>query len=855
MNVSLHKKLFFPLLLALLWQGAACLFSQSTGVDLHLVTMLKNTSDSTTFLNYGVVPPTISKHPKHGTAGYYPNTGNPNYGIKGSTSNPATNNLVYTPTPGFTGRDTVEIKYTILAPGPMPANKLIYFTVVPSFLYAENDYAATVAGQPIEISVLTNDFGNGTNLTVAEVPNVNYGTAVRTQGNTKIRFTPVAGFTGVAHLNYTICDAQGSCDMATVSICVNPVAPPQYDSIFITTRKNTPQVLLLEMDNNYTLFTPPLHGDIDDTDVLTYLPDLNYTGTDKVVYKDLTNNRTRVCMINVINGPSKNTYLFDDVVYTGKNETIEKIFLLKNDNGGQYLTNVAVNNYPVTQQGGQLVYLNGQGKGVYQYTPPTGFTGIDKFTYHAQTPIGNITETATCYIVVSNQNPVEAVYQITTPKNTPLVLGDHLPIPNYEYVNLTAPDEGSLVFYPGVDTVTSTHGQVFRGNNMLVYTPNADYVGEDEFEFNYCPGVQTNGCPLVKVEVTVVEVTNPQADTLCAGRECVWPGDANLDGTVDVRDILPVGWCMGDVGASRTNGSVAWYGQHANNWRSLYANLGYDVKYVDTDGNGIVTSSDTAAIGQFYGKYHNLTAQPTPPISDLPFYIEEPDFTTIGPGDVLYAPIHLGNDSLPAIDAYGLTFQLDYDPSIFESVNVHFDETSWMRYNSPVLSLKHSPFGGRIDAGYTRTSGVSATGHGIIGVVEFIVVDDLSLRLNKYSTHINVRSLGFMNGIGQTFGLEGNTLTFHLNTNEENDDPKTLQEQLKVFPNPATQFVNVHLNGKDNEIERVALYNVTGGQVYDSGSMQAKRASVDVSQFTPGIYMLRVWANDEVLNEKVEVVR
>ena len=38
--------------------------------------------------------------------------------------------------------------------------------------------------------------------------------------------------------------------------------------------------------------------------------------------------------------------------------------------------------------------------------------------------------------------------------------------------------------------------------------------------------------------------------------------------------------------------------------------LGYDVKYLDSDGNGIVSSLDTTAIGQNYGNYHNLTPGP-----------------------------------------------------------------------------------------------------------------------------------------------------------------------------------------------------------------------------------------------------
>ncbi|MEZ4934944.1 MAG: hypothetical protein R2788_22795 [Saprospiraceae bacterium] len=67
----------------------------------------------------------------------------------------------------------------------------------------------------------------------------------------------------------------------------------------------------------------------------------------------------------------------------------------------------------------------------------------------------------------------------------------------------------------------------------------------------------------------------------------------------------------------------------------------------------------------------------------------------------------------PAIDAYGLTFNVEYDPILFESVKVIWSDDAWMNYNSPVLTMITSIIQA-IDAAYTRTSGSAATGHGII---------------------------------------------------------------------------------------------------------------------------------------------
>lgn len=861
MNVSLlHKKIVLLLLTAFVWIGGQGLLAQN-GLDVIHETVLKDSSGEFIFDHWSVAfPPEIKSFPTNGTAEFNPYTWTTKFGIKApGGQNPGVNHLFYTPDAGFTGHDTIEVYYhrSLGNGNSIGAYKIYNITVVPSFLTAENDYASTPMGQAVEINVLTNDYGNGTNLSINDIPNVNNGTAIKINGDTVILFTPAAGFSGIAHLNYTICDAEGSCDMATVSICVIDNTPPGYDSIFVTTEKNAPQVVLMAIDSNYSVLLPPSHGQLDSLETLVYVPGQNYVGYDKVMFEDSAANRIRVFEIRVLDADGDNTFLFDDIVYTPVDEAIEEIHLLGNDNGGTYLMNVSVIGYPNTLQGGQLTYLPQVGTGVYKYDPPSGFEGIDQFEYRATPPNSGAYEYATCYIVVSDLDPSKPVFNMVTPKNTPLVLGDHLPFENYEFININEGNLGTVEFHPGQQTITSPYGQEFSGYNMLVYTPDQDTVGLDEFEAEYCAGPPGSGCQLVKVDVEIIEVSNPQNDTLCAGGDCVWSGDTNKDGVVDIRDILPIGLCMGEVGVNRLNGSVDWYGQYANDWNNLFASIGFDVKYIDADGNGIVTASDTTAIKQFYGKYHNLTPVSTGAIEELPFYIEEPDFSNIEPGDILYAPIHLGNDSIPALDAYGLTFEIEFDPTLFEAVNVLFNESSWMSYNSPILSMTHKPVFGKVDAGITRTSGSAASGYGIIGVVEFIVIDDVSGgRLNNSSTTVNLRSLGMMNGSGQTLNLGGNSITFHFNLNgDDHNQTDIFNDRLAVFPNPTSDVVNVHLNGSQNEMERVIVYNVIGNTVFDSGTLNAKSAHLDVSDLSQGMYLMKVWTNGTVLNSRFEVVK
>ncbi len=859
MNVlKLHKKLLHLVLSGVLCLSVSNLTAQTTGLDIHDLTLLVNDTLRFDFTHYHVtLAPKIEKAPVNGVAYFDPKSINGNYGVKGY---PAPNRIVYIPKQGYLGPETIEVfYYRSLGNGlSVSAYKVINITVVPSYLIAEDDYAITTIGKEVVIDVLKNDFGSGTNLTIADIPNVNHGTAFEVDGGKRLQFKPNPGFVGVAHLNYTICDAQGSCDVATVSITVNSTNPPTRDSIFVSTGKNGPQVLFHDLGEDFVISKAPTNGQLEDLDILTYVPNSDFIGTDEVILTNHANNFNRIIQIKVIDTPKKNTFLFDDIGYTPKGELIEQINLLANDKGGNQLQNVSVIGFPNTQKGGRLVAVSSLGKGVYQYIPPPGFEGIDQFRYKATPPNSGAWETATCRIVVSNQNPANAVYRFRTPKNTPFVIGDHLPFTGYQFTNYkNGSNLGSVQFYPGLQTVASKYGQLFSGYNQLVYEPRRDVIGSDVFEFNYCAGEQTTGCPLVKVEIEIVEIPGQADAVLCAGSDCVWTGDANKDGAVDVRDILPIGLLMGTVGNSRPNASLSWYGQYSGNWIDFNTNLAFNAKHIDADGNGIINAQDTTAIRQFYGKYHNLTPEFVGNIHQLPFYIEEPTFTTIKPGDVLYAPIRLGNSAKPAIDAYGLTFGLDYDPALFKSVKVIFNDKSFMTYNSPILYMTHEPYPGKLEAGYTRTSGKSANGYGVIGAVEFIVIDDIiGTRFNKGETKVNIHTTGLMDAGGTTHVLNQNSLTFNFDFGQSKKGNQVSKGiRIQAYPNPTSNYLNVSLNGGSNEMDKVLIFDMLGKQVYDSGVIAAKLSTIDVSNLASGIYTLKVTSNGTTINSKIEVLK
>ena len=84
-------------------------------------------------------------------------------------------------------------------------------------------------------------------------------------------------------------------------------------------------------------------------------------------------------------------------------------------------------------------------------------------------------------------------------------------------------------------------------------------------------------------------------------------------------------------------------------------------------------------------------------------------------------------------------------------------------------------------------------------------------------------------------------------------DPLSVNEyniiQLDVYPNPAIDIVNIKLNTL-NEDADLEIYNMLGKVVMKkSYDFNAESLSIDVSQFTTGVYILKV-SNSESTSYK-----
>jgi len=154
--------------------------------------------------------------------------------------------ITYTPNPGFNGTDTYT--YTICddATPPLCDQATVTITVTGNSTppVAVDDSGTSDGGLAVTINVISNDYDlDGDAITVTSYTEPANGTII-VNGN-QFTYTPNAGFNGTDSFTYQICDDDGNCDVATVTItvinnecddtfdiCAEPMTPVQITPSF-----------------------------------------------------------------------------------------------------------------------------------------------------------------------------------------------------------------------------------------------------------------------------------------------------------------------------------------------------------------------------------------------------------------------------------------------------------------------------------------------------------------------------------------------------------------------------------------------------------------------------------------------
>ena len=493
--------------------------------------------------------------------------------------------ITYTPNEAFEGTDSMD--YTVCDTMGTCDTATITVTVgTPVILDVVDDVVTTPLDTAVDVDILENDLGIPTDgtLTVTEPSN---GTVEINDGGTPgditddtITYTPNEAFEGTDSLDYTVCDAMGTCDTAIITITVvTPVALDVVDDEASTAMDTAVEIDILDNDSGIptdgTLtVTDPTSGtvtindggtpdDITD-DTIIYTPNEAFEGTDSMDYTVCdTMGTCDTATITVTVGTPVILDVVDDVVTTPLDTAVD-VDILENDLGIP-----TDGTLTVTEPSNGTVEINDGGTpgditdDTITYTPNEAFEGTDSMDYTVCDTMGTC-DTATITVTVGTPVILDVVDDVvTTPLDTAVdvdILENDLGIPTDGTLTVTEPSNGTVEINDG-----GTPGDIT--DDTITYTPNDGYEGTDSLDYTVCDTMGT--CDTATVDITVATDTpTPPEEFVIEVNQMVTP---NSDGRNDFLFIRGVKQIRNSTLKIFNRWGVAVYeGENYNNQNNVF---------------------------------------------------------------------------------------------------------------------------------------------------------------------------------------------------------------------------------------------------------------------------------------------
>jgi len=339
--------------------------------------------------------------------------------------------------------------------------------------------------------------------------------------------------------------------------------------------------------------------------------------------------------------------------------------------------------------------------------------------------------------------------------------------------------------------------------------------------------------------------------------ECLWPGDANLNGKVEINDILYI-LKNSDTpnGVTRNEIDLNWFPHTSPDWEITFN--GIDIKHSDVNGNGEINLADIRHLKRnlaLNNKDYLPTSIDTPFLDPKGLYFDiDTIFTT---DQSLVGNVGIGNEFEQISDSMlGITYKMVWDTSFLEyfthipldlfTHNLHtlngspidtfhpqirknvFETEIGIYEKNPIISggeLVHFRFFKREDASTMNPDGIDTT------YIDFYNI-------------MAVNQEGFVS-LGVRYSQPIIFYDLPIDTTSITSDESELSDNLSIFPNPASDYLFVQAENVPENIEYQILS--LEGTIYSKGTLYLNQP-IDISQLPSGVYILRT-----VLNNKIEI--
>ncbi|AUC85931.1 hypothetical protein CW731_11795 [Polaribacter sp. ALD11] len=501
----------------------------------------------------------------------------------------------FIPTENYNG-SIPQITYTASG-GTSTANSTLDLTVTPvnDVPVANDDLSSTDPGIPVIINVLPNDSNiDGDTLTVTSITAQPANGTVVINGDGTVTYTPNAGFnTGTDIFEYQVCDGNGGCDTASVSVSVpksflSPVANPDVKTTLEDVTVTVPAangLLTNDTDSNpgetLTVVSFEIIGttyNVGDTASIaegmltinadgsyTFVPVSNYNGTVPVVIYTIsdgtpTANASSTLKITVtpvndvpVANPDTNSVAEDTALDVS---SANGLIINDTDADGTplTLTQFTINgtNYPAGTTAslpeGNLII---KGDGSYIFNPAPNYTGtVPQITYTVTDGVNNVVSTLDIIVTAINDAPI-AVNDSgnTTPEETAVTVATitandtddgTIDISTIMLIDPNNPGNTGSLTTPLVIPNVGTYTVDTAGNITFIPTENFNGLANVDYTVRDNDGVASNVAtvgisvtPINDAPIAVADVNSVQEDTLLtvSAANGILKNDSDVEGT------------------------------------------------------------------------------------------------------------------------------------------------------------------------------------------------------------------------------------------------------------------------------------------------------------------------------------
>lgn len=350
------------------------------------------------------------------------------------------------------------------------------------------------------------------------------------------------------------------------------------------------------------------------------------------------------------------------------------------------------------------------------------------------------------------------------------------------------------------------------------------------------------------------------SDAFCQVADCVFPGDTDKDGQVNIFDALPIGLGFNLEGLVRPNATIEPILQAAYDWlMSLLGEL--DSKHADCDGNGIINEADFLAIDNNYQRVaKNESLAINTELPTVTFQFEADTLVMegiVGNAVTIPATLSIGSEDQPVADFYGIAISFDYKKDQVQDIETQRLPSSLIQEESVFQKDKLLDDQYGLVISNTQQQGITANGP--IAEVGFVIIEDL-IEARTINIDLGINDIKVINSKGQEIPVSIPNDSIHLrilpisNRSVTTSTEELLAADVFISPNPAINQVQIKLEGQlENKKGQASIYNSIGKQVIRK-NISNEDNYLDISTLPIGIYWIELNFEEGRVSKQIVIV-